>query len=518
MLSNDFIHDHENRRSNHIMKTKTFALLLNVMLLAALFLSACGAPVATEAPVQTEAPEVPAATEEAPAATEAPAVVEVPAGTIPFPEEIAGGRPVEITVVGIPAESNPTGLADWHAAVDRFEAKYPNITVVGNDYSYAPDTFPALVAGDQVPTVFQAYLTDLDMMVSQGIAADLTSYYQATKLDEVYNPNILSLVTTDGKIYGMPIEAYVMGLAYNIQMLEEAGYDAPPTTWEELGPMAQKLTNRDAGVAGFSFIRGEPHQAGWHGTVIAYNFGLDDTAIVTKGSDGKYTAGFDNPQTLTALNYIKDLQWKYDALPRELLDWPTNGETLATGKAAMVLMAGGQLEWIKQTYSDVDMSQFGFAPLPAGPDGKMVSLGGGDVAYISAKATPDQIEAGFYYRLFVQFDEGEVKAKYEATKTNPTAVIGEPSYPMYVGEFQEKIDALTKEYANLPVENYTVFNEAVIAGQVGLQNEPQIAGQDYYAALGDVISQIVSDESVDPAAALKAASETFQTNVLDLLK
>lgn len=502
-----------------MMKTKTFALLLNLVLLAALTLSACGGtPAVTEAPAEPVETEVPAATEEAPAATEAPAVVEPSAGIIPFPDEIADGRPVEISVVGIPAESNPTGLADWKAAVARFEAKYPNVKVVGNDYAYAPDTFPALVAGDQVPIVFQAYLTDRDMMVSQGIAADLTSYYEATKLDEVYNSNILSLVSADGKIYGMPIEAYVMGMAYNIQMLKDAGYDAPPATWEELGPMAQKLTDRDAGVAGFSFIRGEPHQAGWHGTVIAYNFGLADAAIVTKGDDGKYVAGFDNPQTLAALNFIKDLQWKYDALPRELLDWPTNGEALATGKAAMVLMAGGQLEWIKQTYPDVDMSQFGFAPLPAGPDGKMVSLGGGDVAYISAKATPDQIEAGFYYRLFVQFDEGEVKAKYEAAKTNPTAVIGEPSYPMYVGEFQEKIDALTKEYANLPVENYTAFNDAVIAGEVGLQNEPQIAGQDYYAALGDVISQIVSDESTDPAAALTAASETFQSNVLDLLK
>jgi ABC-type glycerol-3-phosphate transport system substrate-binding protein len=192
----------------------------------------------------------------------------------------------------------------------------------------------------------------------------------------------------------------------------------------------------------------------------------------------------------------------------------TNGEALATGRAAMVLMAGGQLEWIKQTYPDVDMTQFGFAPLPAGPDGKMVSLGGGDVAYVNAKATPDQIEAGFYYRLFYQFDEGEVKARYEATKTNPTAVIGEPSYTIYVGPFQEKIDALTQEYANLPVENYELFNNAVI----GLQNEPQVAGQDYYAALGDVVSQIVSDQSVDPAEALTAASSTFQTNVLDLLK
>ncbi|HEU0291947.1 MAG TPA: extracellular solute-binding protein [Anaerolineales bacterium] len=489
------------------MKVKSFALLLNVVLLASLVLSACGTP-ATEAP---------AVATDAPAATEAP-VSEVPdsteEGILNFPDQIAGGRPVEISVVGIPTEANPTGLADWNAAAARFMAKYPNVTVTGNDYIYDPTTFPALVAGDQVPTVFQGYLTDRDLMVGQGLAADLTSYYKAAKLDEVYNPNLLSLVSTDGKIYGMPIEAYVMGLGYNIQLLKDAGYDAPPTTWEELGPMAQKLTNRDTGIAGFSFIRGEAHQAGWHGTVIAYNFGLDDAAIVTKSADGKYVAGFDNAQTLTALNFIKDLQWKYDALPRELLEWPTNGEVLATGNAAMVLMAGGQLEWIKQTYPDVDMTQFGFAPLPAGPDGKMVSLGGGDVAFINAKASADEIEAGFYYRLFVQFDEGEVKARYEATKTNPTAVIGEPSYPIYVGAFQDKIEALTKEYANLPVENYELFNSA----DVGLQNEPQIAGQDYYAALGNVVSLIVTDQNADPAVALTDASQLFQTNVLDLLK
>ncbi len=498
------------------MKTKTFALLLNLVLLTSLVLTACGsAAVATQAPAVTEAPaatQAPAATE-APASTEAPAPVAEP-GTIVFPDQIAGGRKVEISVVGMPAESNPTGLAGWKAAVARFEAKYPNVTVTGSDYLYAPDTFPALVAGNQVPTVFQAYLTDRDLMVSQGIAADLTSFYNTTKLGDIYSPNLLALVSADGKTYGMPMGAYVMGLAYNIKLLKDAGYDAPPTTWEELGPMAQKLTNRDAGVAGFSFIRGEPHQAGWHGAVIAYNFGLKDTDIVTKGTDGKYTAGFDNAQMLAAMNFIKDLQWKYDALPRELLDWPTNGEALATGKAAMVLMAGNQLEWIKQNYPDVDMNQFGFAPLPAGPDGKMVSLGGGDVAYINAKASADQIEAGFYYRLFVQFDEGEVQAKFEATKTDPTAVIGAPSYPMYVGPFQDKYAALTKQYANLPVDNYTLFNNAV----VGLQNEPQIAGQDYYAALGDVVSKIVTDKNTDPAAALKAASETFQTNVLDLMK
>lgn len=487
------------------MKTKTLALILNIAVLGALILSACAPAATPTAAVEPTAETVTATDTAAPAA---------PAGAIAFPDQIAGGRPVEITVVGMPAESNPTGLAGWKAAVARFEAKYPNVKVTGSDYTYAPDTFPALVAGNQVPTVFQAYLTDRDLMVGQGIAADLTSYYKTTGLDAVYNPTLLALVSADGKTYGMPIEAYVMGLAYNIKMLKDAGYDAPPKTWDELGTMAQKLTNRDAGVAGFSFIRGEAHQAGWHGTVIAYNFGLKDTDIVTKGADGKYKAGFNNAQMQAAMNFIKDLQWKYNALPEELLQWDTNGQQLATNKAAMVLMAGSQLAWIKQTYPDTDMTQYGFAPLPAGPDGKMVSLGGGDVAYINAKATADQIEAGFYYRLFVQFDEGEVKAKFEATKTDPTAVIGFPGYPAYVGPFQAKYAELTKEYANLPVDNYALFNNATI----GLQNEPQISGQDYYAALGDVVSKIVTDKDTDVAAALAAAQDTFQTNVLDQAK
>ena len=60
------------------MKTKSFVLLFDLVLLAALILSAC-----------------------TPADTAAPAA----AGSIVFPTQIAGGRDVEISVVGMPAGS-----------------------------------------------------------------------------------------------------------------------------------------------------------------------------------------------------------------------------------------------------------------------------------------------------------------------------------------------------------------------------------------------------------------------------
>jgi len=532
------------------MKNKYFALLLSIVLLAALLLSSCGgsepeptaapeqpaaeaeAPAAeAETPAEEEAPmaeeaeapaeEAEAAEEEAaeaPAEEESPAVAEGPLpAIITMPNQIAGGNPVEITVIGMPAESQPEALAAWEEQVGRFTAMYPNVTIVGTDYAYAPDSFAALVAGNQVPTLFEVYLTDPGKMIDQGIPADLTPIFEEQNLDDVFNPEILGITSQDGKIYGIPRFAYAMGLAYNIQMLKDAGFDAPPTSWDELAVISQELTDRDNGVAGFSFITDGSGAAGWHMTTIAYNFGLKNTDIVAADDNGGYTAGFGNAAMQEALSFVYDLRWQYDVLPRENLDWPRNGEALATERAAMVVMAGDQYTWIRQTFADVDINKFGFAPLPAGPNGKSTSLVGGNIAMVSSSATADQVEAAVYWRLFTQFDPNEILANYEAGVADPTVVVGAPVLPLYVGEYQTALQALEAQYANLPVENYALFLDAISSGLASMQPEPLVAGQEYYGAMGSVVSIIVADESADPTSTLQEAVDTFQVNVLDLL-
>lgn len=499
------------------MSSKHRNLLLHaVFVVVLLALGACkptpGAP-ATAVPA-TQAPATQAPATEV--AVEPTAELPLPV-IVQMPEEIAGGRPVEITVIGKPQESQPELLAGWEEQVARFEAMYPNVNIIGTDYAYSPDSFAALVAGNEEPTLFEVYLTDPGKMIDQGVAADLTPFFKQHGLDEVFNPNVLAITSRDGKIYGIPRFAYAMGLAYNIEMLREAGYDRPPTTWEELADMAVALTDRDAGVAGLSFITDGGNATGWHATVIAYNFGLKNTDIVAAQPDGTYRAGFDNDAMIAALNFIKDLRWTYDVLPRENLDWPRNGEALATERAAMVVMAGDQFTWIRQTFADVDMNKFGFAPLPAGPGGESVSLVGGNIAMVSSRATPDQIEAAVYWRLWWQFDPAEILAGYEAGRQDPTVVVGAPVLPLYVGEYQEAYEALQAQYANLPVENYKPFLDGITSGQVGLQPEPLVAGQEYYGVMGSVVGTIVADQTADPAALVHEAASTFQTNVLDLL-
>jgi multiple sugar transport system substrate-binding protein len=494
-------------------------VIMSVSMMATFSLVGCKTTTAAETTaVETTAAETTAAETTAVETTAAETVGAIPS-VLTMPEQIAGGRPVTITVANCPPSSQPILQMVWKEQAARFKELYPNVILNASDYTYSPDSFPALVAAHQVPTLFLVYLTDPGTMIDQGVCADLTSIFEAQGLSEVYNPTILDLVSRDGKVYGIPWNAYSMGLVYNINMLKDAGFNAPPTTWDEFTTMAGALTDRDAGVEGFNFCTGEPHQAGWHTTVMAFDYaGFKSSDVAIKQADGTYKAGFDNTAMLSTLNFIKELRWTKDVLPRENLAWDTNNIEIALGRSAMSLFAGDCLSWIMQNYPDTDMSQFGFAPLPLGPDGKSTSLGGGNIFMVSADATPDEVEAAAYYRLWTYLDPGEIVAGFEAGAADPSNVVGAPLLPVYVGEFQDAFASFEQRYANLPVENYKPYKDAMMAGTIVIVAEGQVAFQEYYALIGGIVSEILIKENADTAALLTRAAKTYQTDVLDLLQ
>jgi multiple sugar transport system substrate-binding protein len=441
------------------------------------------------------------------AADALPSVVKMPA-------KIADGKDVTVTVVDMPPESDAVGLKQFQDQIARFEKMYPNVTVKGVEYTYAPDTFAALVAGKQVPTLFRVYLTDPSKYIDAGVAADISKIMTDNKLPEMFNKDIMNLTTKDGKVYGIPKAAYAMGLGYNIKMLAAAGFKEAPKTWDELREAAKKLTDRDKGISGFSFINDGGNATGWHFTVLGYTFGASPADIIKSEAEGKYTAGFGTGPMVDTLKFIHDLRWTDDVLPRDTLDWGTNGAGLASGKAAMILMAGDQYNWIKSSFKETDMKDFGFAPLPEGPGG-VASLVGGDVQMVSSAATPEEQEAAAYFALWRQLDPTEIKSALDAQKAQEGAVIGGPALPMYVGDYEAARLAFELPYYTLPGENYKPFMDAVTSGKVKLQVEPSPAGQDYYATVGTAVSTILTDESADPATVLSEAAKIFQATVLD---
>ncbi|MBZ0296600.1 MAG: extracellular solute-binding protein [Anaerolineae bacterium] len=428
-----------------------------------------------------------------------------------LPDQIAGGRDVTITVTNMPSVDQADLRANWEATAQRFMDLYPNVTIEGMELEYDPAAFVALAAGGQLPTLFLTYFTEPSKFIDQGVVADLTPYFEGAGVGDVFNPSILDITSRDGAIYGIPLNAYALGLAYNIEMLSAAGYDAPPATWEELEEMATALTNRDENVAGFAFINDGSGATGWHFTNIAYGFGATRDDIIAPGEEpDTYVATYGEGPTADALSYVYDLRWNADVLPGATLDWASISEALVSGRVAMAIYAGDQFNFVYFQFPDADLSNFGYAAAPAGPNGR-ITLTGGNLWMVAENATDDQKEAATYFQLWRQFNPEEVKATLEASNE----AIGMPVLPLYVGDYQAQWEAFREPYNILPVENYAPFNDAIKNGEVTLQPEPITAVQDYYTEVGVVVSEVLSNESVDPAARLAESAEEFQAFVLD---
>jgi len=427
-----------------------------------------------------------------------------------LPEQIAGGRPVTITVSEMPSADQAEARATWEATAQRFMELYPNVTVAGSELQYDPAAFTALIAGQQLPTLFRAYFTDPPTFVGQNAVADLTPYFEAAGVADVFNPAILRNMSQDGKIYAIPRDAYALGLAYNIPMLEAAGFAAPPATWQELADMAVALTDRENNVAGFAFINDGSGATGWHFTNIAYGFGATPSDIIQDNGDGTYSAAFGAGATVEALEFLQSLRWDLDVLPGATLDWGSISEALVSGRVAMVIYAGDQFNWDYTQFPDADLTQFGYAAAPAGPNGR-ITLSGGNLWMVSAFASADEQEAAAYFQLWRQFDPVEMQTAIEVT----TEAVGMPTLPMYVGDYQTAFAAFRQPYNKLPVENYAPFIDAVTAGEVTIQTEPGPNVQDYYSELGVLISEVLSVEGTDVASRLAEVAEEFQAFVLE---
>ena len=427
-----------------------------------------------------------------------------------LPDEIAGGRDVTISVSNMPPTDQAELRAEWEERAERFQEMYPNVTIEGLELEYDPAAFVALAAGNQLPTLFLTYFTEPSKFIEQGIVADLSAHFETAGVADVFNPEILSITSQDDSIYGIPLNAYALGLAYNIPMLEAAGYDAPPSTWPELAEMAAALTDRDANVAGFAFINDGSTASGWHFTNIAYSFGAAREDIIRPNEDGTFTAAYGEGIPVEAMSFIHDLRWGGDVLPGATLNWASISEALLSGRVAMVIYAGDQFNFDYFQFPDADLTQFGYAPVPEGPNGR-ITLTGGNLWMVSASATPDQQEAATFFQLWRQFDPAEIQTALETTNE----AVGMPTLPLYVGDYQAAWEAFREPYNVLPVENYALFNEAVKSGELQLQPEPLTAVQDYYAEAGVIVSEVLSDENVDVATRLAESAEEFQSFVLD---
>ena len=175
----------------------------------------------------------------------------------------------------------------------------------------------------------------------------------------------LDYATVDGKLYGLPWLAAVYMMYYRKDLLTQYGLQVPKT-WDEYAATAATLQQK-SGLFGSTFIGKRDDPLVDEFWTIAWSYGA-------QMYDGHH-ATIDTPATLAALQlWAKVLK---TASPDSLsADWPMVAASFSQGKSAMMLNFSDTSETILGSDSTV-ADKVGFAPVPAGPTGKLTpNLGG----------------------------------------------------------------------------------------------------------------------------------------------
>ena len=333
------------------------------------------------------------------------------------------------------------------------------------------------------------------------------------------NPELRALLSDDaGQLYGIPYEVYAQGLCVNKELFRQAGLVDEqgniiyPETLTEMAEFAQIIKER-TGKAGFVMPTQE-NNGGWHFLNIAWNFGAE---FIEEKDDGSYKAVFDTPETVEALQYIKDLKWKYNALPRrENLNNEAIYQLFSIGEAAMMLSPPTSYAFEKYGISKDDIMIVG---VPKGAEEAYSQMGG--TAYlISADSSPEQVEAIVKWIEFIgkgpEINDKQleiIEEKYQKTRDSGGSVLPRETFSIWLDEAANaKRQEIREKYCNVDAKDYENYYR--FSG-IQIRPEEEVHCQDLYSVLDKCVYAVITDENADPAALIKSACEEFQTNYLE---
>jgi sn-glycerol 3-phosphate transport system substrate-binding protein len=211
-------------------------------------------------------------------------------------------------------------------------------------------------------------------------------------LDSFY-PTLMENGKTDGKTWGIPFQRSTIVMYYNKDAFKAAGLDPeqPPETWEELVEMGNKLTKADGSQWGVMIpSTGYPY---WmFGALTMQN----DQVLMNDAGNETY---FDEPATVEALQFWKDLGSKHKIMPEGTIEWGTLRQSFLEGKTAIMWHSTGNLTAVKKN-ADFD---FGVAMLPIGKR-RGTPTGGGNF-YIFKQSTPEEKKAAMQLIKFMTSPE-----------------------------------------------------------------------------------------------------------------
>ena len=428
-----------------------------------------------------------------------------------------------ITLGNWPADTAPEAEKELFEGYRRTMAKqYPNVTLVPDYYSYTLSNYVPMAKGGTAPSIFQPPFTDPQLLISQNLVGDVTDALEEFGVLDQFSPSYMEMLSDDsGRIFGLPRDGYVLGMHINLQLFREAGLvdenglPLYPKTLDELAEYG-RIIREETRKAGLVFPASETY-GGWLFTNIAWNFGcVGENALEYQDADGRWVCNFSSPECIAAMEYMRDLKWKYDILNADATttDWAGAHSLLGTGEAAMNFAADDSVDQ-PTANKGLPVEDFALIPFPAGPEGRYALAGGTCYMFAPDISYEQSIALMAYLKILGKLpflDEDIIqgmRADYAAKRDRGAPVL--PAISAWNDEaYNAAKQEIVDEFCNVDMRLYADFFDSISEGTITLKSEEPVFAQQLYRELTAVIQRVITKEGADIEKALRKAEESFQ--------
>lgn len=249
-----------------------------------------------------------------------------------------------------------------------YKAKYPDVVIVnatvagGAGFVFRPVLKTRLIAGDP-PDTFQLHAgLEVEGYDPETYLEPLDDIYAAEGLEQVFPPDLLTLLKYKGHYWGVPVNIHRSNvLWYDKSIFAEAGL-TPPTNFDEFFAVADALKAK--GIV--PFVMGT--SGGWEAPHL-----FEDVLAGTCGAEkykGLWTGAvaWTDSCVAQALENFKRML-TYVNTDHPALSWDGAGHYLIENKGAMMIMG----DWANGWFTAQGYTDYGWAP-PPGTKGIFVAL------------------------------------------------------------------------------------------------------------------------------------------------
>ncbi len=262
--------------------------------------------------------------------------------------------------ITIATHYNDEQIAPITACFEAYEAEHPGIDIVHQQASYGDflQTILTSRVGGTSPDIYNIYSIWAPQLAAAG-ALEVPPQEVLDFVNANYADGSVGAATIDGQLWGIPTELSVYMLTYNKKLLAEAGYDAPPATWDELLEIAAAISKRND--------QGNLTQAGYvYGTTVANATHPFYSQMYSEGvspfNEDYSATNFTSPEAVAILEGQRALFEQGITGPEMTTD------DFPSGTVGMYIAAN----WLKSTYQDAFGDEFeetvGIAPIPSSRD------------------------------------------------------------------------------------------------------------------------------------------------------